>query len=300
MVSVNANDIFRVDGLVAVITGGGSGIGLTMARALAFNGAHKVYILGRRLDVLEKAAKEHPSIVPLRCDVTSKQDLQSVVDQITADVGYVNLVIANSGSIGPPVRFNPTASIPELRETLFTKFSMDEMNETLHLNITAAFFTMTAFLQLLDAGNRHALQSGFGRPITEGSEVPSIQSQVIFPTSISAFSRHWTSSPPYLTSKAAIMQVTKHASTQLARFGIRVNAIAPGIYPSDLASVLIQNRKPETEAFDDQRFIPAKRFGGDEEMAGTILYLTSRAGSYSNGSILISDGGRLSVMTGTY
>jgi NAD(P)-dependent dehydrogenase (short-subunit alcohol dehydrogenase family) len=72
------------------------------------------------------------------------------------------------------------------------------------------------------------------------------------------------------------------------------------VYPSDLASVLIQNRTPETEAFDDQRFTPAKRFGGDEEMAGAILYLASRAGSYSNGSILISDGGRLSVMTGTY
>jgi NAD(P)-dependent dehydrogenase (short-subunit alcohol dehydrogenase family) len=240
------------------------------------------------------------------------------VDQITAEIGYVNLVVANSGSIGPPVRFSPTASIPELRETLFTNFSMDEMNETLNLNITAAFFTMTAFLELLDAGNRHALQSGFGRPITEGSEVPSIQSQVIFTTSISAFSRHWTSSPPYLTSKAAIMQVTKHASTQLARFGIRVNAIAPGsksrsgylylllrltaqkVYPSELASVLIQNRNPEAEASDDQRFIPARRFGGDEEMAGAILYLASRAGSYSNGSILVSDGGRLSVMTGTY
>ncbi|KAL3441451.1 short-chain dehydrogenase [Aspergillus insuetus] len=301
MASISANDIFRVDGIVAVITGGGSGIGLTMARALAHNGAHKVYILGRRLDVLEKAAQEHPGIIPLRCDVTSKHDLQSAVDQITAEVGYVNLVIANSGSIGPSVRFSPTASIPELRETLFTNFSMDEMNETLNLNITAAFFTMTAFLELLDAGNRHALQSGFGRPITDGSDVPSIQSQVIFTTSISAFSRrHWTSSPPYLTSKAAIMQVTKHASTQLARFGIRVNAIAPGIYPSDLASVLIQNRNPEAEVLDDQRFIPARRFGGDEEMAGAILYLASRAGSYSNGSILISDGGRLSVMTGTY
>ncbi|KAL3496294.1 short-chain dehydrogenase [Aspergillus germanicus] len=300
MASINANDIFRVDGIVAVITGGGSGIGLTMSRALAHNGAHKVYILGRRMEVLEKAGQEHPSIVPLRCDVTSKGDLQSAVDQITAEVGYVNLVVANSGSIGPPVRFSPTASIPELRETLFTNFSMHEMNETLHLNITAAFFTMTAFLELLDAGNRLALQSGFGRPITEGSDVPSIQSQVIFTTSISAFSRHWTSSPPYLTSKAAIMQVTKHASTQLARFGIRVNAIAPGIYPSELASVLIQNRNPEAEAFDDQRFIPAKRFGSDEEMAGAILYLASRAGSYSNGSILVSDGGRLSVMTGTY
>ncbi|KAL4876768.1 short-chain dehydrogenase [Aspergillus karnatakaensis] len=298
--SIEAGNIFHVDGLVAIITGGGSGIGLTMARALAQNGARKVYILGRRLEVLQKAAAEHPSIIAQQCDVTSKDDLQRVVDDITAEIGYVNLVVANSGDIGPPVRFHPDASISELRQRLFTDFSMDEMTRTLHLNITAAFFTMTAFLELLEVGNEKALSGGFGKPIAEGSNVPSIQSQVIFTTSISAFSRHWTSSPPYLTSKAAIMQVTKHASTQLAKFGIRVNAIAPGIYPSELASVLIQSRTPETEAADDQRFIPARRFGGDEEMAGAILYLASRAGSYSNGSILVTDGGRLSVMTGTY
>ncbi|XXG99870.1 hypothetical protein Hte_006211 [Hypoxylon texense] len=298
--SIDSSTLFRVDGIVAVITGGGSGIGLTMARALAFNGARKVYIVGRRLEVLKTAAKEHSSLVPIQGDVTSKADLQSVVDQITAEVGYVNLVVANSGSIGPAARFNPSASLPELRETLFANFSMDEMNETLGLNITAAFFTMTAFLELLDAGNKNALKGGFGKPVKEGSDVPSIQSQVIFTTSVSAFSRHWTSSPPYLTSKVAIMQVTKHASTQLARFGIRVNAIAPGVYPSELASALIGDRKPETESFDDQRFIPARRFGGDEEMAGSILYLASRPGSYSNGSILVTDGGRLSVMTATY
>ncbi|KAL5342699.1 hypothetical protein BJX70DRAFT_409684 [Aspergillus crustosus] len=298
--TIQAQDIFNVDGLVAVITGGGSGIGLIMARALAQNGAKKVYILGRRLDVLDKAAAEHPSIVALQCDVTSKNGLQHAVDLIKAEVGYVNLVIANSGTIGPAVRFDPHVSIPELRERLFTEFSMTEMAESLHLNITAAFFTMTAFLELLDAGNQNALRGGYGRPIHEGSDVPSIQSQVIFRTSVSAFSRHWTSSPPYLTSKAAIMQVVKHASTQLARVGIRVNSIAPGLYPSELASVLIQNRVPEKEEIDDQRFIPARRFGGDEEMAGAILYLASRAGSYSNGLILLTDGGRLSVMTGTY
>lgn len=294
-----------------------------MTRALAANGARKVYILGRRLEVLEKATAEFPGVVvPHQADVTSKADLQAVVDRIKAEVGYVNLVVANSGSIGPPVRFNPAASLAELRQTLFTDFSMEGMNDTLNLNITAAFFTMTAFLELLDAGTQNALRGGFGKPVNEGSGVPSIQSQVIFTTSISAFSRHWSSSPPYLTSKVAIMQVTKHASTQLAKFGIRVNAIAPGsmfspssprtgfhpgtnghthlVYPSELASVLIQSRRPEEEAFEDQRFIPARRFGGDEEMAGAILYLSSRAGSYSNGFILITDGGRLSVMTGTY
>ncbi|RFU31441.1 Histidine kinase, partial [Scytalidium lignicola] len=298
--TIDSSSLFQVNGIVAVITGGGTGIGLTMARALAFNGALKVYILGRRLEVLKTAAQEHSSLVPLQCDVTSKKDLQAVVDHITAEIGYVNLVIANSGNIGPPVRFNPAHSLPELRKTLFTNFSMEEMNDTLNLNVTAAFFTMTAFLELLDAGNQNALKGGFGKPVKQGSNVPTIQSQVIFTTSVSAFSRHWTSSPPYLTSKVAIMQVTKHASTQLARFGIRVNSIAPGLYPSDLASVLMKDRKPEEESVDDQRFIPARRFGGDEEMTGAILYLAGRSGSYSNGTILVTDGGRLSVMTGTY
>ncbi|KAJ4287772.1 hypothetical protein N0V90_012476 [Kalmusia sp. IMI 367209] len=293
------SSLFRVDGIVAVITGGGSGIGLTMARALAFNGASKVYIFGRRREVLESAAKEHESIIPIQGDVTSKQDLQAAVDRITNEVGYVNLVIANSGSIGPPVRFNPNHSIKELRETLFTNFKPEEMTATLDLNVTAAFFTMTAFVELLDAGNKKALEGGFGKP-AEGSKVPLIQSQVIFTTSVTAFSRHWSSSPPYLTSKVAIMQVSKHASTQLANFGIRVNALAPGIYPSELASVLINTRVPEEEPPSDQRFIPARRFGTDEEMSGAILYLASRAGAYSNGLVLTTDGGRLSVMGSTY
>lgn len=203
------------------------GIGLTMTRALAFNGAKKVYIIGRRLDKLEETAKEHENIVPIQGDVTSKADLQAAVDKITQEVGYVNLVIANSGSIGPAIRFNPNSSIKELRETLFTDFKPEEMTDTLNLNVTAAFFTMTAFIELLDAGNKKALSGGFGKP-AEGSSVPLIQSQVIFTTSVSAFSRHWSSSPPYLTSKVAIMQVAKHASTQLAPHGIRVNALAPG------------------------------------------------------------------------
>ncbi|KAI9040750.1 SDR family NAD(P)-dependent oxidoreductase [Aspergillus affinis] len=303
--AIDSSSIFRVDGIVAVITGGGSGIGLTMSRALAANGAKKVYILGRRKEVLETAAASYPNIItPIRADVTSKTDLQDAVDKINLETGYVNLVIANSGTIGPVVRFNPAPSttVSELRDTLFTGFDPQDMTDTLHVNVTAAFFTMTAFLELLDAGNKKAQEGGFGGPVfgSAHAPVPTVQSQVIFTTSVSAFSRHWSSSPPYLTSKVAVMQIAKHASTQLARFGIRVNAIAPGVYPSELASSLIGNRKPEEEAFEDPRFIPARRFGGDEEMAGAILYLASRAGSYSNGSILLTDGGRLSVMTGTY
>ncbi|KAJ0158297.1 Gluconate 5-dehydrogenase [Colletotrichum tanaceti] len=294
------NALFRVDGIMAVITGGGTGIGLTMARALVNQGAAKVYILGRRLEVLETAAKEHPNLIPHRCDVTSKEDLQAVVDRVAGEVGYVNLVVANSGILGPAVRYNPSLSVSELRKTLFTDFSMAEMTDVLNVNVTAAFFTMSAFLELLDAGNKNALKGGFGRPDKQGSDVVTIQSQVIFTSSISAFSRHHAATPPYLASKTAIMQLTKQASSQLGRHGIRANGMAPGLFPSDIAAGLIGDRKPENEGPDDARFIPARRFGGDEEMTGAILYLASRSGSYCNGSILVTDGGRLSLMPGTY
>lgn len=72
------------------------------------------------------------------------------------------------------------------------------------------------------------------------------------------------------------------------------------VFPSDLATGMMAGRKPEEEGADHPKFIPGQRFGGEEEMAGTILYLASRAGSYCNGLMLVYDGGRLSVMTSSY
>ncbi|KAL2023281.1 hypothetical protein VTK56DRAFT_3019 [Thermocarpiscus australiensis] len=298
---LDAASLFRVDGMVAVITGGGSGIGLVMARALAVNGAKRVYLLGRRKDVLDKAASEHPSIfVPIRCDVTSKSDLQSAVDAITADAGYINLLVANAGVGGPRVGWNPSATLSEVRAQMFHQDVMDQMTQTLHANVTGAFFSMVAFLELLDAGNKMALNGGFGAPITPGSDVPTVQSQIIVTSSIAAFSRMPMSTPSYAAGKAAILHLTKQASSNLARFGIRANALAPGLFPSDLAQGMIGNRDPGKESPDDRRFIPARRFGGDEEMAGTLLYLAGRPGAYCNGMVLVNDGGRLGVMLSSY
>ncbi|KAK7961106.1 NAD(P)-binding protein [Apiospora saccharicola] len=316
---MDTSKLFRVDGMAAAVTGGGTGIGLVMARALLGAGAKKVYILGRRRDVLDKAVSEAAAdlkktsssgvMIPIECDVTSKASLQSAVDTVTKDAGYLNLLVANSGIGGPEARYGKGKSIAELRKELFEGVEMEDFTSTFHVNVTGAYFTMLAFLELLDAGNKyavaHANEEGvFGAPAADASsnpKVPAVQSQVIFTSSISAFSRAHVSGPAYAGSKSAIMHLTKHSSSNLAEHGIRVNALAPGLFPSEMASGLMEKHgDPSHKAFGDPLFLPSLRFGTEHEMAGTILYLVSRAGAYCNGSIIVEDGGRLGVMPAAY
>jgi NAD(P)-dependent dehydrogenase (short-subunit alcohol dehydrogenase family) len=200
-----------------------------MAKALAQNGAKKVYLVGRRLEVLQSAAKAHPALSPLQCDVTSKPSLQSAVDTITSEVGFINLLIANSGILGPLNRWDATKSVSDVRKALFTDFEMDGFMDTFKINTVGAFFTLSAFLELLDAGNKAAIKgTGFGGPAIGSSQFPYVQSQIIVTSSISAFSRLSVSPPPYTSSKAAVLHLTKHAATGMATYGIRVNAMCPG------------------------------------------------------------------------
>lgn len=220
-----------------------------MARALAANGAKRVYILGRRADVLARAAKEYPAVFDaIICDVTSKDSLARVVAKITRDIGYVNLVVANSGVLGSLKRFDTEKSLHEIKRDLFDDNDMDKMDEAFRVNATGAFFTMGAFLDLLDAGNKRAVSDDlkdeegevvFGRPLRPGSKTPSIQSQIIVTSSIAAFSRMGPSPPAYAGSKAAMLAIAKQASTGLAPYGIRVNVMAPGSKSLSLFSVCI-------------------------------------------------------------
>jgi NAD(P)-dependent dehydrogenase (short-subunit alcohol dehydrogenase family) len=310
------------------------GIGLMIARSLLSGGASKVYILGRRQEALDTACTQNLGLIPIQCDITSKASLQAAVDHITQDVGYINLLIANSGSLGPTATFVPGQSVSELRKSMFEDSSMDEFNHVFMVNTTATYFSMLAFLELLAAGNKHALSSPahFGAPLKESSDVPSIQSQIVVTSSVGAFLREWMCAPAYAGSKAAIVHLVKQTSSGLAAHGIRVNALAPGCvspfsppsyllplpsstfsalsriaapltptgFPSEMADAVINSRDPGTEDSSNPAFIPARRFGGEEEMAGTVLYLASRAGSFCNGLVLVNDGGRLGVTQSTY
>jgi len=111
---------------------------------------------------------------------------------------------------------------------MFVDTSMQEFGQVFEVNTTATYFTMLAFLELLDAGNAAALKGGFGKPVKDGGEGPGIQSQVLVTSSVAAFLRESMCAPAYAGSKAAIVHLVKHASSGLARHGIRVNALAPG------------------------------------------------------------------------
>ncbi len=157
MASLEASSLFNVKGLVTVITGGGSGIGSMIAKTLALNGAHKVYIIGRREAPLQTIAKESPhgNIIPLTGDVTSKSDLQGIAEHIKKDVGYINVLIANSGVGGPQLKPAVTkeTSIEEFQKILWD-VDFEEYTNTFAVNCSAVFFSVAAFLGLLDAGNK--------------------------------------------------------------------------------------------------------------------------------------------------
>ncbi|KAF2837431.1 NAD(P)-binding protein [Patellaria atrata CBS 101060] len=292
MASIKASDLFSVNGMVAAITGGGTGVGLLMTRALASNGASKVYIIGRRSEPLHAAAAEFPSVViPVVGDVTSKDSLNSIVQQIESDAGFVNLLVANSGIAGPKPQLSSTnPSIQEFRKAAL-EMDMEHFTHTFHLNVTAVLFTAFAFLELLDKGN------GKGNM---GTGHQAVRSQVITTSSIAGFSRQKGASMAYNTSKAAATHVMKMLSTYMAPWKIRTNILAPGLFPSELANPLITAMDPNNTGQFDSSYIPSNRIGDDQDMAGAILYLASRAGAFCNGNVVVFDGGRLSLMPSTY
>ncbi|KAI0886557.1 NAD(P)-binding protein [Annulohypoxylon maeteangense] len=277
--SVEPNDLFGVKGLVVVITGGGTGIGLMMTKALESNGAI-VYIIGRNQEVLDKAAgtARHGNIRTIQGDVTNKADLERAVAEIKSAVGYVNVVIANSGRSGPNAReMLSENNISKFRDLLLG-LDTTEFTNTYAVNTTGVFNTVVAFLELLDAGNKCGLKQ---------------RSQVIATASIGAYVRTPVAGYAYGPSKAAVVQMMKQFATSLVPFNIRSNILAPGFFPSDMTTgvqTLVQ----------DKKFVPEQRYGDSEDMAGAIMFLVSRAGAYLNGNVIVNDGGRLGIVPSSY
>ena len=158
--------------------------------------------------------------------------MAAIAEQIRSESQFVNVVIANSGTMGPTLDALPKNPVPEIEQfqSFLWRTSMEDFNETFMINSTAMFYTMLAFLPLLDAGNKNPSSP----TITTG-----LKSQFIATSSIGAFSRRPGAGFAYAGSKAAVIHMVKQMSTNLVPYHIRANIIAPGIYPSDMSAVSV-------------------------------------------------------------
>ena len=272
MDSTQTNSLFDVKGLVAVITGGGTGLGLMAAKALDINGAKAVYIVGRRGEMLEAAAEDaiNGSLKPLVGDVTSKDSLAAMVKRVEEEQGYINLLFANAGLFGSQLNEKlPTGRHPTVQEFRDVAWepSMEDFDRVYHMNLTGVFYTTVAFLGLLDAGNSRRVEKN-------------TTSQVIVTASIGGFLREPSDGWAYTTSKAGVLHLVKMMTATLPILQTDKNVTEEGSLPSDI--------------------IPAGRSGASEDIAGVILYLGSRAGGYINGTTIMTDGGRLGQLHASF
>lgn len=317
----NPTDIFTAKDLVIVITGGGTGIGLAFATALLKTGAAKIYILGRRLDVLKSAAssldESGKRVIAVQCDVANIENVKTVAEQVRQEVGYVDVLINNAGITGPDHKtVHKAQSIAEIQEVLLGQW--DKWESAFAINTAAVAGVSAAFLDLLDKANaRRGFQLGKmekGEAARKKSPADGIDqddfrsSQVITVASIAAYNRFLTAGLGYASSKAGAVAIGKSLASLLAPWGIRSNLICPGskysqnsfenvtenhlVFPSEMT----QGAKQEFP-YDE---IPAHRQGNLNELAGTLLYMVGKSGAYLNGSVQVVDGGRLSVMYSTY
>ncbi|KAF8073871.1 hypothetical protein FPV67DRAFT_1446724 [Lyophyllum atratum] len=288
--------MYDLSGRVAVVTGGGTGIGLIIAQGLAASGA-KVYITGRRVDVLQKVAgswneqKAGGTIIPLAMDVTDKHGILEGKKFIEEKEGKIHILVNNAGQVGPTSPFLGDPSAPQLKDAetlgqaLFDNETFDQWADLYKINTFSVFFVTTAFMGLLDRGSKDS--AGYS-------------SVVINITSISGVIKVAQEHFAYNSAKAAASHLTKMLATEFAlkKVDIRVNAIAPGVYASEMTH---DNIKPEEvdKIGKGVQPVPAARAGTGQEMAGTVVYLASPSGGYMNGQEIIIDGGYVAVNPAT-
>ncbi|KAE8421531.1 hypothetical protein BDV36DRAFT_280609 [Aspergillus pseudocaelatus] len=275
-------NLFNVKGKVALITGGGSGIGLMATQALAVNGA-KVYITGRTGEKLDRVAELYSKniqgeIIPITSDITDKSSVDKLVQEISSREKYLSILINNAG-ISSSTQTTEKEDPKELRKELFESSALDpqEWDDVYRTNVTQLFMTTTAFLPLLQKGSEQ--EKGWSSTVINISSISGI---------VKVSQHHFA----YNASKAAAIHLTKMLAHEIASSGlrIRVNNIAPGVFPSEMtAGESDEKQKSELAKEKYEGKVPAARPGKDEDMANAVLFSTTN--QYLNGQTVVVDGG---------
>lgn len=246
--------LFDLTGKRALITGSSQGIGFALARGLAQHGA-EVIINGRDASKVESAIaelkREGFDAYAAVFDVVDQEAVNNGVAEIIEQRGQIDILINNAG-----MQFR----------TPLEDFPADKWHQLLHTNITSAFYVSQAVVKPMIA-------RGEGKIIN----IASVQSELARP-----------SIAPYTATKGAIRNLTRGMATDWAKYGLQVNAIAPGYFKTPLNQALVDN--PEFSAWLENR-TPAGRWGNVDELVGAAIYLSSRASSFVNGQVLHVDGG---------
>ena len=252
---MNILDRFRLDGKVAVVTGGTKGLGKAMAEGLAAAGA-QIAVISRHGDeagavAAELSAAKGQACRGYACDVTQPDQVDALIPQTLMDFGQIDILINNAG-------INLRGAIDEL--------SVDEFLQVQALNVTGPWLMCRAVAP-------HMKERRSGRVINMGSTL-----------SIIALADR----TPYATSKGAILQMTRALALEWAPYNITVNAMLPGPFATEMNLPLKQD--PDTYAAFVAK-IPLGRWGELEEIQGLAVFLASDASSFVTGAGIAIDGG---------
>ncbi|WEX74973.1 SDR family oxidoreductase [Sinorhizobium numidicum] len=246
--------LFDLSGRLALVTGSSQGIGFALARGLAEHGA-AVVINGRDetriADAVNVLRTEGHVAQPSSFDVTDQISVQAGIERIETEIGAIDILVNNAGM--------------QFRSPL-EDFPADKWQMLLQTNVSSAFYAGQAVA-------RHMIARRAGKIIN----IASVQSELARP-----------SIAPYTATKGAIRNLTRGMATDWAKYGLQINAIAPGYFKTPLNQALVDN--PEFSAWLEKR-TPAGRWGNVEELVGAAVFLAGEASSFVNGQTLFVDGG---------
>jgi gluconate 5-dehydrogenase len=254
-------DSLRLDGKVALITGGSRGLGLQIAHGLGEAGA-AIAITARKEEGLAQATKELEQAgikaMAVRCDISKHDEVENAVTEILNQFGQIDVLVNNAGATwGAP----------------FDQIPLEAWDKVIRTNVDGTYFVSRTvavhMIQRQQGGSIINIASIAGLRGTEPGVMQTL---------------------PYNTSKGAVVNFTRALAATLAEHNITVNCICPGFFPTKMSQgVLSQIGNKATER------VPLKRLGGPEDLKGIALLFASPAGSYITGQVIAVDGGTTAI-----